>query len=460
MVLAMATSGSFAAGNALQTKMDTVFGSMSNVTKPGVFETQRRGVLSGGSVYVRNPVMNTQLINFQPPSWNASCGGIDFFGGSFSFINADQFVQLLRTVAANAKGYAFQMALDIACEQCMTWINNLQSKIQQLNSALGNSCQLAQGLVSDIRSGIDSNYHSKYSAIGTVKGLYTDWFGASSNTDGKKTNEEVHNNMPEAEENLVGNIVWQSLKNGNAKSWVVAGAAGDKDEYSLLMSFSGTVIIDPPAADKDGKGNSNKPNYFPPKLGFKQLIEGGTVPVYTCNDEDKCMSPTDGTLTIVGLQKKIEEVLLGTDASVGVITKFGMMADNAFTAQEAAVMSNMPAAAGAMIRNLSTNSQTVAREQAPDMAYAVAMAMANDYITQQLDAVKHAIRNSQNTYADQVIKQVDAAKQQLTNDYNAYAKEHPTVAALTSQYNEVIKNIQTIWMTAQKSTAQPTMGER
>ena len=95
MALAMATSGSFAAGNALQTKMDTVFGSMSNVTKPGVFETQRRGVLSGGSVYVRNPVMNTQLINFQPPSWNASCGGIDFFGGSFSFINADQFVQLL-----------------------------------------------------------------------------------------------------------------------------------------------------------------------------------------------------------------------------------------------------------------------------------------------------------------------------------------------------------------------------
>ena len=39
------TSG--AAG--LQSKMDSVFNEMSNVSRPGVFETQRRGVLSGGS---------------------------------------------------------------------------------------------------------------------------------------------------------------------------------------------------------------------------------------------------------------------------------------------------------------------------------------------------------------------------------------------------------------------------
>ena len=92
----------------LQEKMDSMFGEMSNITNPGVFETQRRGVISGGSIYVRNPMMTTSLVNLQTPSWKAGCGGIDLFGGSFSFINADQFVQLLRTVAANAKGYAFQ----------------------------------------------------------------------------------------------------------------------------------------------------------------------------------------------------------------------------------------------------------------------------------------------------------------------------------------------------------------
>ena len=32
----------------LQEKMDSMFGEMSNITNPGVFETQRRGVISGG----------------------------------------------------------------------------------------------------------------------------------------------------------------------------------------------------------------------------------------------------------------------------------------------------------------------------------------------------------------------------------------------------------------------------
>ena len=106
-----------ASAGGLQNKMDAVFNDMSNVSRPGVFETQRRGVLSGGSAYVRSPIMNTELVNLQAPSFKAGCGGIDFFGGSFSFINADQFVQLLRSVASNAKGYAFQIALDIACSE-------------------------------------------------------------------------------------------------------------------------------------------------------------------------------------------------------------------------------------------------------------------------------------------------------------------------------------------------------
>lgn len=152
-----------------------MFGEMSNITNPGVFETQRRGVISGGSIYVRNPMMTTSLVNLQMPSWKAGCGGIDLFGGSFSFINADQFVQLLRTVAANAKGYAFQVALDIACPQCMTWINNLQAKIQELNNLSANSCQLANGIVNDVASAAIGKRYGDYSLTGTMTGLYDDF---------------------------------------------------------------------------------------------------------------------------------------------------------------------------------------------------------------------------------------------------------------------------------------------
>src|SRR5574337_1610945 len=71
---------------------------------------QRRGVITGGSMVARNRVMSANMVSFVPPSFSAGCGGIDLFSGSFSFINMNQFVDLMRAVAANAAGYAFQMA--------------------------------------------------------------------------------------------------------------------------------------------------------------------------------------------------------------------------------------------------------------------------------------------------------------------------------------------------------------
>ncbi|WP_422615877.1 conjugal transfer protein TraH [Photorhabdus cinerea] len=89
----------------------------------------------------------------------ADCGGVDLFRGSLSFINADQIVQLLQAVAANAKGYAFQLALDNAFPDGAKWIENFQRKVQALNQHLGNSCQLAQGIVNNLTSSMDVQHN-------------------------------------------------------------------------------------------------------------------------------------------------------------------------------------------------------------------------------------------------------------------------------------------------------------
>lgn len=96
----------------LQSEMDRLFNEMSNTTLPGVHESQRRGVFTGGRYTVKSRIYEQNLVSFTPPSWKAGCGGVDMFGGSFSFINAEQLVTMMRAVAANAKGYAFQLALD------------------------------------------------------------------------------------------------------------------------------------------------------------------------------------------------------------------------------------------------------------------------------------------------------------------------------------------------------------
>ena len=87
----------------IQDELDSFFGEMSNATSPGVFETQRRGVFSGGRYTTKSKIFDENLISFAPPSWKGGCGGIDMFNGSFSFVSAEQIVQLLRQVAANAK---------------------------------------------------------------------------------------------------------------------------------------------------------------------------------------------------------------------------------------------------------------------------------------------------------------------------------------------------------------------
>ena len=107
---------------------------MSNFTQPGVYESTRRGVLAGGGAQIRSRRMNIQLIAFEPPNIKAGCGDIDIFLGSFSYINLDQFISFLRAIAANAAGYAFQMALKVSCTICSNVMDAMQQIAQLMTS--------------------------------------------------------------------------------------------------------------------------------------------------------------------------------------------------------------------------------------------------------------------------------------------------------------------------------------
>ncbi|TVQ35656.1 MAG: conjugal transfer protein, partial [Geminicoccaceae bacterium] len=125
----------------IQQALNLQLNALTTLSQPGVYEGAMARTATGGYLRVRNRITNLNVVGFQPPSFSAGCGGIDFFGGSFSFINAAQFTQLLRTIAANAAGYAFAIALEQLCPICMKTIAMLQKLIQDMNAMLGNSCQ-------------------------------------------------------------------------------------------------------------------------------------------------------------------------------------------------------------------------------------------------------------------------------------------------------------------------------
>ena len=88
-----------------------------SVTEPGVYRGQTAGYYTGGGIFARTPVRTYSILNIQTPRFRAGCGGIDLFSGGFSFINADQFTEMLRNIGADAKSLAFMLALQVVSPQ-------------------------------------------------------------------------------------------------------------------------------------------------------------------------------------------------------------------------------------------------------------------------------------------------------------------------------------------------------
>lgn len=433
----------------LQSEMDSLFSSMTNVTAPGVYETQRRGVLAGGRVTSKNKIFNENLISFTPPSWKAGCGGVDLFGGSFSFINSDQLIQLLRSVAANATGYAFQLALDNVAPDISKHINEFQKKIQELNQYLGNSCQLAQGLVNDAASGLDLKHKTDQSVAGTAQGLFSDFFASKQVPDGKEAGTVIKHEDPVRHEQMTGNIVWKQLKNNRVNSWF---KYGDDDMLESLMSLTGTIIvgdeIDDPKAPSGSRGAKSNPIHtiMGNKISLQDLLVGGTVTVYSCaHNRKQCDGGNQGNLptrtaTLAGLQKKVLDMLIGTSSRPGIISKYanneGIMTD-----EEKSFLADMPGGTGTVIRQLSVLDPNAATIFAHEASGAIALAMVYQFADQLITVVRTSVSNSDSAYLPKVEKQMIEARKVIIQDYTILKGRYGDTASLLEKYSVLLANV-------------------
>ena len=134
----------------------------------------KENLYTGGSLFMRAPGKNYPLVNAQLPSLKAGCGGIDLFGGSFSFINKAQFVSLLQNIGANAVGYAFKLALHSISPDIDKLLTELQDQINKIDSMNINSCEAAQSLVNGIVGQYDNSVMSGSENISQYLGSVTD----------------------------------------------------------------------------------------------------------------------------------------------------------------------------------------------------------------------------------------------------------------------------------------------
>ena len=271
-----------------------VGGTSSNGTDAGGYQLQGAGYYTGGSFTARSRVVNVNPVTITPPGIRAGCGGIDVYTGAFSHINTDQFVALLKAIPSNAIGFAFQLALETMSPAIKGTMDQLQSVIDRINNMNLNSCDMGKALVGGI-AGAVGKQEEYCKTTANSQGWATDYARAKNEcgTGGKsaqyiKDGDAVHGDQRPV--NI--NIAWEVLK----KSQILAD---NQDELAqFVQAITGTIIIKSPENDNVGSQTSYKSSIAVKNETIKALLEGGQITILKCDERDKCLNPTEQTITI------------------------------------------------------------------------------------------------------------------------------------------------------------------
>jgi conjugative transfer pilus assembly protein TraH len=360
---------------------------MINITPGGSYDTQRRGVISGGSISMRNKVVHPNVVSWVPPDLKGGCGGIDLFAGSFSYINGAQFTQLSRSIAQAAVGYAFELAIEGMCPTCAQVVSKLQSEVAKINSLMRNSCELAKTAVNatGLQAWRDEQVH-KHSQVNTGYGFVDDYFNAKESGVAPAKTTIINGKA----DDITGNVVMQSINAANAANWY---AHGDNQLKMVLMSLTGTAIT-----NKKDDQSDVKYDYRPPILKLKDFMDGGNVEIYKCEPEE-CLLP-DGnnkeTIALTGLRALSRKMIFGTCVANlctgGILNRMtNRSGTTRYVADEQKfIESTIPGVAG-MLRRVSTEKQSaslVAEKMVDVVSVEIAASMINEMFISVDTAVK------------------------------------------------------------------------
>lgn len=253
----------------IQSVIDSMF-TNSAVSGATAFQTESRFGFSGGYAEIRTPIQSTNLVSFVPPNISGGCGGINLYLGSFSFINAQEFEQLIRDIGQDAIGYAFKLALENMCPSCNSVLDDLQDAMQKMNSALKNTCQLAEGVVSwanpeeDPNSGeLAQDLNGAWNATtGAAKDAFSAFSGLTSNPSSATQVAAQQTSNPTTSPSLVGNpmignMTWKALQQGQAITILQGLGVSDNTSNEIMMSLIGTTIIEPEPGQQEAQNCSN-----------------------------------------------------------------------------------------------------------------------------------------------------------------------------------------------------------
>ncbi|QKE37368.1 conjugal transfer protein TraH [Ferrovum myxofaciens] len=230
---------------------------LQNNTSPAQYSSMTRGGYTFGGASAAWPVQNINVIGFDPPHINGGCGGVDLYGGSFSFINGAQIVALFKQIVANAAGALFSMAIQSISPTLDTIMGKFQKIVSDMNSALKNTCAIGSAigtsLGTDLGMSAPTNAQGVSSLVDSAEGSITDIFSGN-NASPSQTISNITGSK--SANSNVGNMTWKALVSSSAQLAIQGPTAGyvsanPSTDLEVLMSFLGTSIVNPGSSPTD-----------------------------------------------------------------------------------------------------------------------------------------------------------------------------------------------------------------
>ena len=303
----------------------------ASVTKPGVYEGQAARYATFGGLSTRAPITQPfKFVNIQTPKFSAGCGGIDFYAGGFSAIDADQFIDNLRAIGQNAQSLAFLLAIQIVSPQLSGVMQHIQTWAQKYLNMNLDSCEAATKMV-----GGTLDFFGAKQGNCTIKRMQDfgeDWNTANyaCTTGGKIKPTEASGGDANTIDFVKGNLSWYVLMQDPFFQ-------ADPKFAEVILNIIGTVIIADagttddapsevtairPAIDGDIQSERFQNIYTALLMGKKATSK---LQIYRCTDgavadPKACTtlskSPETITPSWTGLHDKVESLVSGIIDSI------------------------------------------------------------------------------------------------------------------------------------------------
>nr|WP_298059393.1 conjugal transfer protein TraH [uncultured Halomonas sp.] len=429
-------------------KMAGVFDGMVSTSPAGSWETQTRGVVSGGGFRVRTPIVEEQPFNFQMPSADASCGGIDMFAGSFSYINTDQLIELGRAIMSNAKNYAFKLALGVVSNKIQAQLQQLEDVMQKLNEMSMNSCEWGKGLVNAgveaAESALNKEFGLELQDSSAVDGFIDTLTGIG---DGAQAEETMKTEKPDEYAELVGNVVYNALKDAGVGNWNWVGGGSEKANIELVLSLTGTYII--------GEAGSEGEREIEPvaaTLKFYDFVygsESNDVELLSC-DNSNCTSMGDSPATNVkGIATHIKDAFIGDGATPGIIDYYGSMhsATQTISDEHKSIMTSMPHEFGAYVARIASVSENEAKTFVIKHAGALAYVTADQMVREIFGAARSAVNMSKSSFKTQALDVLDASARDI-HDQKQTIQSEGGLADMAADYERIKERLDLLPLTS------------